>query len=847
MTEQTAKHTQAKHICYVDDSRTSAFVTRRMLEKRGYLVEHFSGADVALESVLNKNFDLLITDLMITTDGDGVNGDDLIRLIRLCGHPVKSRIPIIVVTGAADQKTADKLIEIGANRVLTKPLDEDILGDAIERVFVDSSHTVSKTEKSTPVVFRSLKDQLSTQIDKQQDAMIPTLSVEADIPVKGAKSDNGMDIVEPLVNPEISTKFTSREIQPINSQVDIPLVDDLHLTEIPLVDAPAENSNSVPIPTMDLAGEPEQLPQQPETRIQRDRISAASLEAGRRENETKADVQKTPPLSTPTESEPKRQGRAVFSTPDEVASAAPNRRQQNNVSQAIIDQYRVDDLSLKPLGNEKTPQSGGKPVNPEPVVPKFRNPEHTNPFMDEIEALFREEEAEEQAERSNNLNTIEISSPQLVEKKKEKKTPKKKTVDSSEDIPGSEPEWLKDKLGEQTEQKREKNPLMDLLSALDKDDGGSKKSFSFKTPSLPFSLHISPRFRNYLLAILAAVLILPALMYTASQQKQVQVGFVAVETQALHESVMVSGRVISRKKINVTSFFPGQIDKVRVREGQSVNKGLVLAELDSREARSRVNQAEAKLISNREKVSLAQKTLERLQRALEKGAVSRQMVEDAETDWKTESARQSLVEEELNEAKLQVERHAIVAPFDGMVASLEAQEGQWLAPPEPLLTLVDVSNTEAELRVDAADSAGLVQGQQVEMSSDAYPGRTWMEKIIRISGTTETRNSGNFVSVHVSLGSEAPDLKVGQQVDAAIYTASNNRALVVPIEAILQVDGQPHVTVSLNDRVHFVPVKTGIQSLSHIEIVQGVSIGQRVLLPGNKQLEEGQKISLPQP
>jgi len=127
-------------LCYVDDSRTSAYVIRRLLKPFGYHVEHFASAEPAFVALVQENYDLLLTDLKVSPTG--MDGDDLIRTLRQSGHPQLSNLPIIVITGATDAEALVGVYDAGANQVMKKPVDADELDQHIQRLLA----TVQRVE-----------------------------------------------------------------------------------------------------------------------------------------------------------------------------------------------------------------------------------------------------------------------------------------------------------------------------------------------------------------------------------------------------------------------------------------------------------------------------------------------------------------------------------------------------------------------------------------------------------------------------------------------------------------------------------------------------------------------------
>lgn len=128
----------AARLCYVDDSRTSAYVVRRMLQPLGYQVDHFASAEPAFVALIQEDYDLLLTDLKVSVTG--MDGDDLIRTLRQSGHPKVSNMPVIVITGATDPQVLLGVYDAGANQVMSKSVDADELDGHIRRLLSGSKH-----------------------------------------------------------------------------------------------------------------------------------------------------------------------------------------------------------------------------------------------------------------------------------------------------------------------------------------------------------------------------------------------------------------------------------------------------------------------------------------------------------------------------------------------------------------------------------------------------------------------------------------------------------------------------------------------------------------------------------
>jgi len=319
---------------------------------------------------------------------------------------------------------------------------------------------------------------------------------------------------------------------------------------------------------------------------------------------------------------------------------------------------------------------------------------------------------------------------------------------------------------------------------------------------------------------------------------------VFVESGEIFQSVNVSGRVVSKQRVNVSGVRAGRLVEIEVKEGDKVKQGQVLAKIDDRELNSRLNRVKIRLSTARENIVMAERTLDRLSKAHTKGAVAQHLVEDAEADLLTARNEASIAAEEVRSATLELDSQIITAAFGGTITARHAEIGQWVDPTETLFTLVDDSQREIEAHVDAADSVAVNVGQMVMVSSDAFPGLEWQESVVRLgteAGSQQNANS-NSIKVYVSLGSDAPVLHYGQQVNADIRTVWNPNTLKIPFEALTRHNGRTMVAVLEGEHVRMRVIETGIEDFSMAEVKEGLNAGETVILLRGTTLKNGDRV-----
>ena len=325
------------------------------------------------------------------------------------------------------------------------------------------------------------------------------------------------------------------------------------------------------------------------------------------------------------------------------------------------------------------------------------------------------------------------------------------------------------------------------------------------------------------------------------------VTIIHVQHGPIESTIRVTGRIINDRTVTLTALLDGQIQGMLVQKGQQVKAGQVLAYLDKREADALLEKARAQAARERESVEEADRKLKRLSEMGRSGGASAQAVDDAEAEWRGARARLRVAEAELKVAEIHREKIEITAPFAGVITQKTAEVGQWLEAGTPLFTLVANQGREIEAYVDAGDSGIVKLGQSVTVASDAYPGRSWQEKVDWIAPaiTTDQNDAINTFAVRMTLGPDAPPLLLEQQVDVRIRTARKDDVLKLPYGALIDKGGIQQVATIHDGRVKLVDVTLGIDDFNHIEIAAGLKGDEDIILPqGQQRLEDGMAVQI---
>ena len=301
---------------------------------------------------------------------------------------------------------------------------------------------------------------------------------------------------------------------------------------------------------------------------------------------------------------------------------------------------------------------------------------------------------------------------------------------------------------------------------------------------------------------------------------------------ALH--LTTTSAVEAERTAQVLSETSGVLTEIRVREGDTVPAGEVLARVDARERRLSFQQAELRL-------ARADAELSRQQRAFEQDLVSEYDYEKARFD-------RDLAASELETARLELDRTEIRAPFAGKVTELMAVEGGRLEPAQHLLTLADFDTLVARLYLPERDVAGLAPGQPavVRPESDAS-GAGLVGRIREISPVVD-RSTGT-VKVTVALPRATRTLiRPGSFARVVIETGRRENAVLAPKRAIVQDETGTHVFVVEAGRAVRREVTVGIEMESSegalIELSDGLEPGAQVVVAGHGALTPGASVEV---
>lgn len=356
----------------------------------------------------------------------------------------------------------------------------------------------------------------------------------------------------------------------------------------------------------------------------------------------------------------------------------------------------------------------------------------------------------------------------------------------------------------------------------------------------------------YLLAIGSVLLGQPG--PAASQGGPAGVTVADVQTRMMAETVPVFADVVTARDGVIASRVSGTVSEVHVLAGVSVSEGAELVTLDTELAEIELRQAEARLAEAVAGVETAaarrnrlNDALRRIERLRETAAFSQGRFEEAEGELLTSSgqfgeaeARVATAEATIAEVRYRIDRAVIRAPFSGVVLETLTNPGEFLASGASVVRLLDTRALEVEAAVPSAYIGTLVEG--AVLRGQAASGQE-MQLTLRAVLPIEDRATRTRAVRFVPVGEHAALLAaVGQSVTVEVPVEAPREALAVPKDALVQGQSGWTVFVASDGTAEPRPVQIGAALGEWFEVLNGLELGEQVVIRGNERLRPGQPI-----
>jgi len=222
-------------------------------------------------------------------------------------------------------------------------------------------------------------------------------------------------------------------------------------------------------------------------------------------------------------------------------------------------------------------------------------------------------------------------------------------------------------------------------------------------------------------------------------------------------------------------------------------------------------------------------------------AAQQQQVTAARSQVQTQLAQAASQAAALQNAQIGLQNATIVAPFNGIVVSRSLDSGAYVTPgtSTPIVTIADLDGLDVVVNVSETQMSMIHKGGKVQVVVDAFPGRTFVGVVSRIAGGVDPQT--RTVQVEVDLPNPGHLLRPGMYATAEI-SAGSQRALVVPLSAIITLGTESYVWAVVEGKTTQRQVAIGRETGTLVEITGGITQSDLIVFRGSDQVREGQPV-----
>jgi len=310
-------------------------------------------------------------------------------------------------------------------------------------------------------------------------------------------------------------------------------------------------------------------------------------------------------------------------------------------------------------------------------------------------------------------------------------------------------------------------------------------------------------------------------------QPAMPVEVAVARTDTVVDAILATGQIEAIQSIELRPDIEGRIAAILVREGAYVGQGTPLFKVDDAELKAQVARAEADR-------DLAQQSLVRTKELLAQKASSQSELERADATARGNEAQLELLQ-------VRLARTTVRAPFAGVVGQRLVSLGDYVTTDTRLVSLQTVSPQRAAFQVPERYADQLKIGQLVTFRVAAIPGREFAGRVDFVDPVVQL--PGRTIMVKALTPNPKRSLQAGMFIEARLATAVRPKAVVIPEDAVVALQGSTFVWVVRQGKATRRQVDLGVRTPGFVEARSGVEPAEQVVVGGQERLSEGAPVA----
>lgn len=309
---------------------------------------------------------------------------------------------------------------------------------------------------------------------------------------------------------------------------------------------------------------------------------------------------------------------------------------------------------------------------------------------------------------------------------------------------------------------------------------------------------------------------------------QVKVSVLEVQPTSMKDVLVLPGETQAWEDVRVSSDMDGVVEWIGPKEGQRVRKGELLARIDVAARKAALDRAMASF-------NLADELFKRRESLFQRSIISKEELDRAFTE-------RALAETNLRQAQVEYERGFLKAPISGIVNHLYVDAGEYVGRGAPFMDLVNVERIKIQLNVPEMDVRFLKPGHEALVTVDALPGKKLFGKVDFVAYKADPATK--TFQVQVVVENPASEIRPGMIARVGLLRREVQDALAVPLFALVNKGGERVLFVEKDGVVWARTVSLGIIEGDRVQITSGLNAGERVIVSGQAEVEEGMRVQV---
>jgi HlyD family secretion protein len=307
------------------------------------------------------------------------------------------------------------------------------------------------------------------------------------------------------------------------------------------------------------------------------------------------------------------------------------------------------------------------------------------------------------------------------------------------------------------------------------------------------------------------------------EAKRPKLTFIKPEVSDLTKTLQVSGVVDAKEKASMRFAAGGKLTYLGAKEGDTVKKNQTLARIDGRELQKRLQQDLNNYMTERWDF---EDTQDATDYHLENQATRKDI------DQQQWSLHNTVLDVEIRDIAIQ--NTVLSAPFSGLLVGVPSAVTGVNLTATDIFELINPATLVFKAAVDEADIGSVAFGQAGSIELDSFPDQPFMSDVQAIAYRSSQNSSGTVFVVELPLAeaTRSANIRLGMNGDVSITLQTKPRVLSIPLDATRQRDGQTYVDVRTGEFTYEERmIKTGLETDERIEVVDGLTTDQEILLP----------------